>query len=170
MPIDSLLDLRNTVATYVGANVDVTIREFEAVTGNTIDPGEDFKVPLEATNTGDVNLVNVTWFVEMVTANAETRLVAPDQPMIARTGPTEDSPVLTPGDEVEEMYLFPERGRRVLEPGETNVVKVLAHGPSDPAGESVAFQFKILADVDEAWLFPVDNPAGPTARAIAITG
>lgn len=170
MPIDSLLDVRNTVITYVGANVDVEILEFEPLAGSEIDPGEDFRVPLQASNTGDVKLINVTWFVEMITANAETRLIVPDPPLIARDGSSEDSSPLTPGDEVEAMYIFPEFGKRVLQPGETNVVRVTARGPSDPAGESVAFEFKILADVDENWLFPVDNPAGPTARAITITG
>lgn len=48
-----------------------------------------------------------------------------------------------------ELYVFPRHGKRVLDPGETNEIKIQgwAPGPDDNVG-SFVLGFDIIADVD----------------------
>lgn len=88
----------------------------EPLHGAEIHRGEECAIRLTATNdpyfgsagTGHVGvrLVNVRWHVDVLTPSVVT-VIVPDPPLYARSGPTDDLPLLTAGDRVSELYIFP---------------------------------------------------------------
>lgn len=160
------VELRDTIAQYTQQYVEYS-GEINAVTGDQVNPGEEVTISLTATNDPGaasgidhvgVRLVNVRWHVRSV--NSTISLVVPTAPLDAREGPAEDLPLLTPGDQVSEYYVFPRHGKRVLDPGETNRLKLRGH--ADNAG-TILVMVDLVADVDPDWLDLVDQESSPLA-------
>ncbi len=158
--------LRDTIAAYTQTYVVVS-STVEPLNGQQINLNEECSIRLTATNdpffgsagTGHVGvrLVNVRWHARVVNPNVLT-LIVPDPPLYARTGPTDDLPPLTAGDRVSELYIFPEHGKKVLDPGETNTVGL--RGYAEGAG-TINVMFDIVADVDDDWLDLRDQATYP---------
>lgn len=160
MTVISSTSLRDIIATYTQEYVSRARLEVLALPldGQTqINPGEEFRIILRATNDPDfsnptgadpagVRLVNVRWHVGIIGSAALCNFIVPDRPLDSREGPSEDLPLLTPGDHVGDMYIFPRFGKSVLDPGETNEIELrgLALGPVG----TFTLIFDITADVD----------------------
>lgn len=161
MPVITSNTLRETIATYTREYVDRQNLEVDVqpAAGNVdINPLEFFRIILRATNdpnfsnpTGadpaGVRLVNVRWHVRVVGQNPVAEIVAPGAPHDAREGPSEDLPLLTAGDTVSELYLFPRHGKSVLGPGETDEIELQGWAPGPNVG-AFTLGFDITADVD----------------------
>ncbi len=175
-PAISSVVLRDTIAGYTQeyTNFSSTV---EPLSGQQfINPGEEFILELTATNdpyfagSGGVRLVNVRWHVaEVGAANPPTvSILVPGPPLEGRAGPTDDLPLLTAGDHVAELHVFPKFGKSVLEPGETDVIEL--RGFAEAAG-TIQIQFNLLADVDPDGLDLADQStysvaAGGTAQVV----
>ncbi len=172
--IDSVV-LRDTIAAYAKTYVVVssTVQPLHGAAG--IHPGEECAIRLTATNdpylgragTGHVGvgLVNVRWHARVINPGVLT-LIVPDPPLYARTGPTDDLPPLTAGDRVSELYIFPEHGKKVLDPGERNTIEL--RGYAEGAGR-ITVMFNIVADVDDDWLDLRDQASYPLANVPLIS-
>jgi hypothetical protein len=147
-------DLRDIIATYTQRYVKVPNLEVdvEPLAGEQhINPGEDFRIILRATNDPDlggvnpagVRLINVRWHVGMINPNV-CDIRVPGRPLDARASSSEDSPLLTPGDRVKEIFIFPRHGNSVLDPGEANDIELT--GVALETG-IITLTFKIIADV-----------------------
>jgi len=169
MPIDTLEDIRSLVAGYVPGNVTVSVVGPDPDVGDEVGPNEGFKYTLRATNNGEVQITNVIWHVFMSPFNT-TQLVVPGGPLASRSDPDESLPTLNPGDLVQELYIYPQFGKKVLEPGETDEIRLKGMATSNPSGEVAAIQFKLIGSVDHSYLFPTDAHAGPASLGINITG
>ena len=150
--------LRETIAGYTQAYT-VFSSTVEPLPGQQfINIGEECMIRLTATNdpyfgtAGGVGLVNVRWHVMSV--NTALSIVVPPLPLEAREGPTADMPLLTAGDHVPELYLFPRYGKKLLEQGETDVIEIRGH--ADSAGV-IQILFNLVADVDAGGLDLLDQ-------------
>lgn len=159
----NLLDIRQASFDYIKASVTCKLENLVADIPVAISPGEGFKFDLRATNNGNLRLVKVKYHV-YVTDPTKVMLSVPVLPMgirVARSGSTDDSPLLDPGSLVSEMYLFPlDADRKSLDPGETDIwprIRGLALSLGDPN-----IRFNVLARVDIDYLFP-DNTSSQRA-------
>jgi hypothetical protein len=165
-PSISSVDLRDTIAGYTQRYVESS-SEVEPLTGDLINPGERCKLRLTATNDphfptgapGGVRLINVRWHVRVINTTV-VDIVVPPRPLDARDGPTDNLPLLTPGDSVPELYVFPRHGKSVLDPGETNSIEL--EGNALAAG-TILVMFNLVADVDAYQLDLVDQANSPLA-------
>lgn len=132
-----------------------------------INPGEEFTVRLTATNdpnfagsgTAGVRLVNVRWHLRVINTSV-VNIVVPAPPLESRTEATDDLPLLTPGDHVSELYVFPRFGRSVLDPGETN--NMVINGIALDVG-TILIMFDVVADVDLEWIGLAGQNTNPLA-------
>lgn len=158
------------MAAYVERYVERSV-VVEPLPGETIiGPGEAFIIRLTATNDPffsgagsnvGVRLVNVRWHVTSgITTTAN--LVVRDAPLDAREGPTNDLPLLNPGDHVSEMYVFPRGDNRRLEPGETDTIEVRSIAQ---ATGTIQIYFDLVADFDTDWLGMEDQGSYPRVGA-----
>lgn len=168
-PISSVV-LRDTISGYTQDYTEFS-STVEPLPGQQyINEGEEFVLRLTATNDpyfagaggAGVRLVNVRWHVaEVGAANPPPiTFIVPDAPLDGRAGPTDDLPLLTAGDHVPELYVFPRFGKSVLEPGETDVIEL--RGYAEETG-TILIMFKLLADVDPAGLDLADQSTYPLA-------
>lgn len=166
-PAISSVVLRDTIATYTREYVEFS-SVVEPLPGQDyINLKDEFTIRLTATNdpyfggAGNVGvrLVNVRWHVEVISTSS-IKLIVPEGPLDARAGPTDDLPLLTPGDKVSEFYIFPQHGKSVLEPGETDTIEL--RGKAKRTG-TILVMFNIVADVDPDPLNLVDQDTYPLA-------
>ena len=166
VPAISSVVLRDTISLYA-QNYTVHSSTVAPLPGQQfINPQERCSLHLTATNDPSfggagqvgVRLVNVRWHVW--TTNATLNIVVPDAPLDSRAGPTQDLPLLTPGDDVSELYVFPRFAKKVLEPGETDDMTLectaLAVG-------TILVMFDLVCDVDPDALELVDQTCFPLA-------
>ena len=161
------VELRDSIAGYAQHYVERS-GEVSPVTGTQANPGEEVSIHLIATNDPNagvlgadhvgVRLVNVRWHVHSL--NSTVTIIVPNAPLDARAGSTENDPLLTPGDRVSELYLFPRYGKKVLDPGETDSIEL--RGFAESAG-TILVMFDVVADVDDAWLDLKDQTVFPLA-------
>lgn len=166
-----LNEIRLAVQDYVRQNVSTDSRLIQS--GGTINPGETFSVQMSATNADAANngipLKNLRWFVQSTNEDVVT-LTVPNGSLIARSDLSKSSPELTPGTQVQQMYLFPEPGARTyLGVGDTDSISVPCRAGSAPSGGSSIVAYSIYADIDEDWLFPKDQDIDG-ARGIEVVG
>jgi hypothetical protein len=76
-------------------------------------------------------------------------IIVPDAPLDARESSSDTSPLLTPGDVVKEIYIYPRFGKSVLDPGERNQIEL--RGVALTTG-TITLTFEIIADVDQELL------------------
>ena len=160
MPVPTInsVVLRDTIAGYTQEYTEFSSTVEPLAGQQYINPNEEFILRLTATNdpyfgaVGGVRLVNVRWHVESV--NAAVSIVVPPAPLEARTGPTTDLPLLTAGDHVSELYIFPRYGKKVLEQGETDEIEI--RGFAENPG-TILVMFNLLADVDADGLGLMDQ-------------
>ena len=159
----NLKDIRTAVMNYVDSNVTITITNLLSA-GATINPGEGFNMKLNASNANAANgvipLKNVVWWVS-VQDETVFKLIVPDEPYVTRSGQSKSSPKLTPGTQVNEMYIFP----RAVDSLTVNCKA----GPGSTGGACFIFA-KLYASVDEAWLFPKDQDSIAQGRYIEVVG
>jgi hypothetical protein len=161
------VELRDTVADYTQQYVERS-GEVSPVTGTQANPGEEVAISLVATNDPNaggagadhvgIRLIDVRWHVRSL--NNTITLIVPSPPLDCRAGPSDDLPLLTPGDRVSELYVFPRHGKRILDPGETNSIEL--RGFAENAG-TILVMFDIVADVDDDWLDLSDQDSFPLA-------
>ena len=166
--------LHDTIAAYAKTYVVVS-STVQPLDGPQINLDEECAIRLTATNdpylgragTGHVGvgLVNVRWHARVINPSVLT-LIVPDPPLYARTGPTDDLPPLTAGDRVSELYIFPEHGKKVLDPGERNTIEL--RGYAEGAGR-ITVMFDIVADVDDDRLDLRDQASYPLANVPLIS-
>lgn len=152
--------LGQTISTYTQEYVEFSSTVEPLAGEQHISPGENFDITLTATNdpyfpnggSGGVKLVNVRWHVSVVAPTVS--LVVPDAPLDCREGPTDDLPLLTPGDMVQEMYVFPRFEKKTLSPGETDRIKLQGYANSDG---TILIMFDLVADIDADWLALTDQ-------------
>lgn len=158
--------LGETISTYLQEYVEFS-SELEPLPGEEhISPGENFDLTLTATNdpyfptggSGGVKLENVRWHVSVVTPSVS--LVVPSAPLDARNGSADDADLLTPGDTVQEMYLFPRFEKKVLAPGERDTIKLQGYANAEG---SIVVMFDLVADIDADWLDLTDQTTSPLA-------
>lgn len=141
--------LRETINAYTQEYTEFSSTVEPLPGALAINPKDECIIRLTATNdpyfgvTGGMRLVNVRWHVESI--NAALSIVVPDLPLEAREGPTTDLPLLTAGDHVPELYIFPQFGKRKLKQGETDQIEI--RGYAENLG-TVSVLFNLLADVD----------------------
>ena len=168
----NLKDIRTAVMNYVDSNVTITITNLLSA-GATINPGEGFNMKLNASNAnaanGGIPLKNVVWWVS-VQDETVFKLIVPDEPYVTRSGQSKSSPKLTPGTQVNEMYIFPRAVDNYLGIGDTDSLTVNCKaGPGSTGGACFIFA-KLYASVDEAWLFPKDQDSIAQGRYIEVVG
>ncbi len=168
-PSISSVVLRDTIAAYTQDYAQWS-SVVEPLPGQQhINPGEEFTIRLTATNDPyfvssgaghvGVRLVNVRWHVRVVNTTP-VNIVVPNSPLDAREGPTDDLPLLTAGDHVPELYVFPRHGKSILVPGETDTVEL--RGIALATG-TILVMFNLVADVDDDWLDLADQEGNPLA-------
>lgn len=168
----NLEDIRTAVMNYVDSNVTITVTHLISA-GTTINPGEGFSVRLNAANAsaanGGIPLRNVVWWVS---AQDETvfKLLVPDEPYVARSGLSKTSPKLTPGTQVNEMYIFPRAVDNYLSVGDTDSVTISCKAGSGSVGGACFLYAKVYASVDDDWLFPKDQDSITGVRYIEVVG
>lgn len=171
MPIPAInsVFLRETINAYT--------REY-TVFSSTVEPlpgalvikeKDECVIRLTATNdpyfgvTGGMQLLNVRWHVESV--GTAISIVVPDLPLEAREGPSSNLPLLTAGDHVPELYIFPRFGKRKLEQGETDQIEI--RGFAENLGVIIVM-FDLVADVDPDAFVLTDQPTIVLANQPAI--
>lgn len=171
----NLQELRSALVAYVDSKVTVTISALVPSSGASIGPNEEFTFSISARNadaaSGGIALKDVVWRA-WVQNDAVAKLIVPPVPMVARSGPTASSPVLTAGSQVREMYLFPgsDFAGNYLSVGDTDSISLRGKAGSSGSGGSTNVQFKIYADPDMDWLFPKDQDSSTTTRALNVIG
>jgi hypothetical protein len=168
----NLEDIRTAVMNYVDSNVTITITNLISA-GTTINPGEGFSLRLNAANAsasnGGIPLKNVVWYV-LVQDDAVAKLIVPDEPYVTRSKLSKSSPKLTPGTQVNEMYIFPRAVDNYLGVGDTDSLTISCKAGSGSTGGACFIFAKLYASVDEAWLFPKDQDSITQGRYIEVVG
>jgi hypothetical protein len=180
MTIVSSTTLRDIVATYTQEYVNRQHLEVivEPLAGQTIiSPQERFTITVRATNDPDfsnpsganpagVRLINVRWHIGMINENI-CDIEVPEPPLDSRASSSANSPLLTPGDLVKEIYIFPRFGKSNLDPGETNEIRL--EGVALQTG-TITLTFDIIADVDPEFLSLEDQSSfSDTGSAQVVT-
>lgn len=154
MPVN-LSDLRTASVAYLATSVACTIEHYAPDVPNALSPGEGFKFDVRAHNAGALRIARVKYHL-FVTDSARAQLVVPGYPPnfpIYRAGLSDDSPRLSPGSRVSEMFIFPlDTDRRALEPGEADVFTSL-RGVALTLGKTDV-RFLIHGQIDPEYLFP----------------
>jgi hypothetical protein len=179
MPI-ILQDIRTAVQTYLDTKVSVAISALTPQSGAQIGQNEEFCFSISVANAtsaaGGVALKNVRYYLR-VDNTTIGKLIVPAAPMVARSGYLVTSPALAAGSQVGEMYLFPSDEKNYLDPGETDVIGTTVYTPTalvrgksgTPAtGSSTSIRFKVLAEVDQDYLFPKNEDSPSTARTLTV--
>lgn len=158
--------LGETISTYLQEYVEFSSTVEPLAGEQHISPGENFDITLTATNdpyfptggSGGVRLVNVRWHVSVV--SPATSLVVPEAPLDCREGPSDDLPLLTPGDTVQEMYVFPRFEKKNLAPGETDRIELQGYANAEG---TILIMFDLVADIDADWLDLTDQTSSSLA-------
>jgi hypothetical protein len=168
----NLEDIRTAVMNYVDSNVTITVTNLISA-GTTINPSEGFSFKLNASNanaaSGGIPLKNLVYHA-LVQDETVAKLYVPDEPYVTRSGLSKSSPKLTPGSQVNEMYIFPRAVDNYQGIGDTDSLTISCKaGPGSTGGACFIFT-KVYASVDEDWLFPKDQDSITGGRYIEVVG
>jgi hypothetical protein len=167
----NLQEIRTAVMSYVDTKVAVSISALSPAAGSSINPNEEFGFTLTATNgslvSGGVPLKDLVWHV-WVENEAIAKLIVPAAPIVARSSPYSSAPVLTPGSQVNRMYLFPPDNSLMI--GDTDTISLRGRTGGAAAGGMTNIRFKIYAAVDMDWLFPKDQDSPTVTRKLQVIG
>ena len=168
----NLEEIRTAVMNYVDSNVTITVTNL-LTAGPNINPGEGFSLRLNAANAsasnGGIPLKNVVWWVS-VQDETVFKLIVPDEPYVTRSGLSKSSPKLTPGTQVDEMYIFPRAVDNYLAIGDTDSLTISCKAGSGSMGGACFIFAKVYASVDEEWLFPKEQDSITGGRYIEVVG
>ena len=165
----NLQELRQACLDYVRSSVTCKIENYKADVIVATSPGEGFRFDLRATNTGAMRVNRVKYHV-YVTNPSVAKLIVPYMLMpikVARSGCMEDSPALSPGQRVADMYLFPfDADRKSLDPGEADAWMNI-RGIAETLGNT-AIRFEVLAQVDLDYLLPINADSKETVHSLSV--
>jgi len=165
-----LTDIRTAVANYANVNLTTTISAPVPDVPNTTNPDEEFTFNLTATNAGapdGIQLTNIRYHLSVT--GAGVHLIVPAEALaIARTGSTDSSPQLTPGDLASVMFLFPTSlDGQTLGVGESDSLNGLkGKAGSAPGVGTLSVHAHVDPDVDA--LFPKERVNVPGTRAVNV--
>jgi len=176
----NLADIRSAAATYLRNNVTVTIGVvIEA--GAILNPNEIFAVDIRATNTGGVRIKNVRLRVEMVdsaVAKLQVKgdfLIMPGFPppvIISNVKDLNGSAVIL-NQLVSGMIIDfgGTHGWNVIDPGENlPTVRIFGKAGSATSGGTTSLRARIVADVDQDYLFPPNTSSNFGLREVKVVG
>jgi hypothetical protein len=169
MAID-LRDITDAVQTYLNKKVTIAITDLTTTDGegDEVNPGETFKVVLEATNadatSGGVALSNLKYRVS-VDDGSVAKLVAPGN-LIFRTTDL-DGNVLAEGTERASLIIENVAATK-LGAGVSSKLTVTGKASNAANGGKTSISARVLADVDLDELFPQgeDTPAAKTTLTV----
>jgi hypothetical protein len=160
----TLSDIRNAVVDYVKNDVTVTVSEVKHGISTVLQPHEKGTFDVTVTNNGDVRLTNLVYELS-VSPGSIAKLLSPNETLMpVHKGLDTSSDIVTTGDEVTKMFLFPfdilDFG--AVDAGETVVIHDLQVKTQASLG-TATITCKLHATVDQASLFPT-NQAGKASK------
>ena len=172
--LPGLTRVQTFAADYVTDKVDLEILNLQPTDGTEIiSPGEDFKFLLRATNAdtqnGGVRLINVIWhvWIEHPDVSPNTVMFVPELANLhVRDSLDVNFTPLNPGTRRNEMFIFPQGGRGVLDVDETNEIEIFGEGTTAHGGAEGEIKFELFADLDLA--IPQSQSGNPIAVSIDV--
>jgi len=167
--LDVLTRIRDYADNYVTDKVDLKILNFQPAGGDDLSVSEDFTFTIEAenesANAGGIRLKNVIWHVW---SESEHPNIPPGTFFVPDMGnvhfhetPDQSDSRLETGDRVQELYIFPQGGRSVLDVNKKREFELSGTATNHVAGGRFSLKFEILATVDLG--LPQSQPADPTS-------
>lgn len=178
----NLSDIRSASDTYLNSFVTVTIGQIIDA-GAQVNPSEAFSFEVLATNTGGVRLKNVRLRVEVDNPNVAKLRVAGD--FITLSGfplaPTNVKDLNGGSVALSELVdgmiidfnpnLNPSGRWDVIEPNESlPKIKITGKAGAAVAGGNTTIRARIIADIDQDFLFPANQSSNSGTRALAVQG
>jgi len=175
----NLADIRAAVNSYLNTNTTVTIGPIQDA-GNQVNPNEAFSFEVSATNTGGVRLKNVRLWVEVDNAaigkiQVKGDFLAFNAPILTTPNNVKDlngSSVIV-NQLVQGIIIDFATAHKwdVIDPGESlPKVKVFGKAVSGPAGGTTTIKAKIIADIDQDYLFPGGQSSLSGTRELKVQG
>lgn len=164
----NLQDIHQASIDYVGTSIQCSLENLVADIPNAISPGEGFKFDLRVKNNGNIRIIKVKYHI-YVSDPAKAKLIVPGNLLyrFARSGYPVDSPLLAPGSQVTDMYLFPyDADKKSLDPNETDLWPNL-RGIANSLGNTT-IRFNVLGQIDLNYLFPENTMSQQTSLGIQV--
>ena len=169
MPID-LKDITDAVQAYLNNKVAVTITDLSPAEGDHVNPGETFKVSVEAKNAGSasggVALANVKYRLS-IDDGSVAKLLVPTDPFLHTTD-LDGNPVVE-GSERTSMIVQKTFFTK-LPVGQSATLVVDGKASKSADGGKTSVRARVLADVDLVELFPQGEDTPVATKSLAVTG
>src|SRR4030042_3910902 len=170
----NLAEIRTGVKNYLNTKLVYYISQWTPATGGSIGPNEEFTFISTAINPAiaeAIALTNVRWYFAVGDPSV-AKLIVPQSPMIARSGPTNYYNKLTANTKVNAMYLFPPNTySNYLHVGDSDTISGLkAIAGTNPNGGNTDIYMRIIADVDMEYIFPKNEDTPSYTRHLIVTG
>lgn len=175
----NLADIRSAVGTYLDNFTTVTIGPIQDA-GSQVNPNEPFSVEVSATNTGGVRLKNVRLWVGVDSATVGKIQVKGDfltftAPILTTPNNVKDlngSSVIT-NQLVQGIIIDFSTSHKwdAIEPGEAlPKVKIFGKAGTAVSGGTTNIKAKIIADIDQDYLFPSGQSSFYGTRELKVQG
>lgn len=179
----NLTDIRNAVDVYLNNFVSVSIGPFFGA-GGQVNPNEDFSFEVGATNNGGMRLKNVRLRVEIVSPTVASLRVKGD--FLSFFSPVSLSPFNVRDLNGSNVFLSqlvsgmiidfnpaqnPSGRWDVIDPGETlPSIIIFCKAGSAPGGGSTDIRARIIADIDQDFLFPGNQNSNDHVKRLTVIG